>query len=161
MYRRHSMRPYACVHRWRATKMVRMSTDHTPEPQAQNLLFGVISAVVGAVAAVAIYNDQGSLRVPMWVAMLACSCFVLAGLALVLRDCVYAAAYRWTVVLLLLCMTIIPAWTSVASNNRGCRASLLFVETLTGCRLAFGVSTVLMMTVLLIAIRQTMRGSKA
>ena len=141
--------------------MLRMSDDHTPVPQAQNLLFGVIAAIVGLIAAYTIYSDQSLLRVPLWLAMLACGCCVLAGLALALRDSAFAAAYRWTVVLLLLCMTIIPAWISFASNHRYCRASLLFLDGPTGCRVAFGVSTVLMVIVLLVAIRQALSDTKA
>ena len=138
--------------------MLKMSTDDTPVPQTQNLLFGLVAAVVGLIAAYSIYSDQSSLRVPLWVAMLACACCVLAGLALALRDSAYAAAYRWTVVVVLLCMTIIPAWISFASSNRHCRASLLFLDGPTGCRVAFGVSTVLMVVVLLVATGQALRG---
>ncbi|MFZ2236698.1 MAG: hypothetical protein WBP11_04105 [Dokdonella sp.] len=138
-----------------------MSTDHTPESESRNLLFGVVTAAVGLIAAYAIYSDQGSLQVPLWVAMLACSCFVLAGLALALRDSAFASAYRWTVVILLLCMTIIPAWISFASSNRQCRARLLFLEGPTDCRVAFGVSTVLIVVVLPVAIRLALRGTKS
>lgn len=139
-----------------------MIEDQTPQdmPNAGALLGG-ITALIGVVGAIAIYRQPESLQVPLWLAMIACFCFVLSGLALSLKTTRFNGLFQWTIVLLVLCMASIPAWLALGSGVGSCSASLPLIGTPLGCRLAFGISTALVLLFLASAIRAAVRGPAA
>ena len=131
-----------------------------PPPSETTLsgpLSGAVVASVGIVAAVAVLRQPGGLQVPLWVAMVACLSFVLSGVVLALKTSRFEALYRWSVVLLLLCMGAVPAWLTFGSVTGVCTASLPFIGGPLGCRLAFGASTCLVLLMLWLAIKEALR----
>ncbi len=120
-------------------------------------LFGGLVALVGIAVAIAIYRQPESLQVPLWLALMACLCFVLSGIALSLKSTHYTRAYQWSVVVLLLCMAYIPAWLALGSGARTCTATIPLIDSNLGCRLAFGVATAFMLPILLLAIKHAVR----
>lgn len=135
-----------------------MIEDQTPQemPNVGSLL-GAITAVVGIAGAIAIYRHPESLQVPLWLAMIACFCFVLSGIALSLKTTRFTRLFQWNIVFILLCMGSIPAWLTFGNSVGSCSASLPLITSPIGCRLAFGVSTVLTLLILVSAVKAAVR----
>ena len=136
-----------------------MIEDQPPQdlPNAGALLGG-ITAIVGIVGAVAIYRHPDSLQVPLWLAMTACFCFVLSGLALSLKASRFTRLFQWTIVALLLCMASIPTWLAFGNGIGTCTASLPLIGSPFACRLAFGISAALVIVFLAAVTRLAVRG---
>jgi len=135
-----------------------MVQDQIPSEMPRvDTLFGCVVALIGIAVAIAIYRHPESLQVPLWLALTACLCFVLSGIALSLKSTHYTRMYQWSVVVLLLCMTCIPAWLALASGARTCTATIPLIDSNLGCRLAFGVATAFMLPILLLAIKHAVR----
>ncbi len=131
-----------------------MVQDQIPSEMPRvDTLFGCVVALIGIAVAIAIYRQPESLQVPLWLALTACLCFVLSGIALSLKSTHYTRMYQWSVVVLLLCMACIPAWLALGSGARTCTATIPLIDSNLGCRLAFGVATAFMLPILLLAIK--------
>jgi hypothetical protein len=74
------------------------------------LIMGLCIAGVGLLTAWLVTSYPVRLRAPMWVAMAACFCFVMAGMAVALHAFVSRRAYNWLMVVLMVAMTSIPTW---------------------------------------------------
>jgi hypothetical protein len=132
------------------------------EPGTKNkppgtLLTGALVAAVGIAVAVLINLQPDGLKVPYWVAMLACLCFVFAGISLATRDSSSKVLYQSSVLAMLATMTAIPAWLSLGPGDRQCSTNFFFITGESACRIPFGLSTLVMLLVLAIAVRQTWR----
>ena len=122
-----------------------------------SLLLGALVASVGIGVAILIYRQPEQLAAPMWVAMLACLCFVFAGAAMAVRPESHPVLHQCLVLGILLAMTAIPAWIALGPGERQCTSNLPFLNGGNSCRIVFGVSTVLMLLVLEVARRQLFR----
>ena len=125
-----------------------------PESPHSDKLLGAVVALAGIAVAIAMYLKPESLQVPLWLALVACLCFVLSGLALSLKATRFTRSYHLSVVALLLCMTCIPAWLAFGSGVRTCTATIPLMDGDAGCRLAFAVATAIMLPILGLAIKQ-------
>lgn len=130
------------------------SPSDTPNAGA---LAGFGTALVGLAGGVAIYRQPESLMVPLWLGLVACACFVLSGIALALKTTRYTRLYQWSVVALLVCMGCLPAWFAFAGGIAKCTASLPLLDGPLGCKIAFGIATLVMLPILMLAVRQAIR----
>ena len=94
----------------------------------------------------------------MWVAMLTCASFVIAGIAIALHPFVSATTYRWFMVLLLAVMTAIPLWVAVGHGARSCGSDAGGLSGETSCRVGFGIGAAILVLMLTIALGQALRG---
>jgi len=122
-----------------------------------SLLPGTLVTGLGIAVAILIYRQPEQLAVPMWVAMLACLCFVFAGAAMMIKPETNPVLHQCMVLAILLAMTAIPAWISLGPGERQCTSSVPFFNGGSSCRFVFGISTVLMLLVLEVARRQLWR----
>ncbi len=125
-------------------------------PYAGAFLGGVV-VLAGLAGAIAIHRHPEGLAVPFGLALTACFSVSLTGVVLWLKTTRYRRVYHWTVVVLVLCMGVIPAWLAFGTGASTCSASLPFIDSALGCRLAFGVSTAFMLLVLVLAIKDAIR----
>jgi hypothetical protein len=130
-----------------------MSNKRQSDPSA---LFypGLIFAGIGIFLASAMYHQPEQLQIPMSVAMMACACFVFAGIAMALQARGFTWGYQFAIVCLLGCMTAIPAWIGFWPGESHCTSNMPLFGGQFGCRVAFGFSTLIMAPILLIAIKQ-------
>ena len=136
-----------------------MTEDQSPQKMSNaGLVMSGITALVGVAGAIAIYRQPESLQVPLWLAMIACFCFALSGLALSLKTTRFTRLFQWTIVLLLLCMASVPAWLTLGDSVGSCTASFPLIANPLGCRVAFGVSTALTLLLLVSAVKAAVRG---
>lgn len=115
---------------------------------------GLLFVAIGISLAVAMNRQPENLQVPMSIAMLACACFVFAGIAMALQARGFSLGYHFAIVCLLACMTAIPAWIGFWPGERHCTSNMPLLGGQFGCRVAFGFSTIIMVPILLIAIKQ-------
>ena len=119
-----------------------------------SLLLGSLVAGLGTAVAILIYLQPEQLAAPMWVAMLACLCFVFAGAAMSIRPESNPLLHQCMVLAILLAMTAIPAWIALGPGERQCTSNVPFFNGSGSCRVVFGVSTLLMLLVLGVAGKQ-------
>ena len=131
-----------------------MKHEQESENVQNTVLLGAAVAAIGAAVAVLIVLQPEGLAVPMWVAMLACLSFVFAGGAMAMPPDSRPILRHCMVLALLATMTLIPAWISFGPGDRHCSSNLPFFNGETSCRLVFGFSTVCMLIVLAIAVKQ-------
>lgn len=124
---------------------------------ARKRLLGAVLVLVGAGEAALMTSSPDLLRVPAWVGFAACACFILTGLAIALHATLSRRAFGWIITVMLLTMTSIPAWIAFGGGQRTCRSNLPLLTGQVGCRLAFGLSTLTMTGIVLIAIVHTRR----
>ena len=129
---------------------------------------GLLVAGLGIALAVAMHLRPGQLRVPWWVADLAALAFVFTGWTMVAQALGQRRLQAWLPVVLLACMTAIPAWLAVGPGPRLCSVGvtnlllgLFTVRTGLACRLAFGLAALACMGILLLAARQALRTTAA
>jgi hypothetical protein len=125
------------------------------------VLLGLAVISLGLFTAAAVVLNPVQLRTPLWVALLACGSFVIAGTAIVLHGFVSKSVYEWIIVFLVTVMTAIPAWIALAPGERFCTASILFLSSEAGCRFGFGFATVLMLLMLGFVVRSALTKSHA
>jgi hypothetical protein len=118
------------------------------------ILLGLAVASVGIGTSYAIYRHPEQLFAPMWVALLACACFVLCGAAIVSHAATSHNVYRCLIVALFIAMTTIPAWIALGPGSRQCITSVPFFSGEEVCRAIFGVGTSIMLPLLGVAIVQ-------
>lgn len=120
---------------------------------ARKLALGSAVAGMGMLTALLVQLHSERLRAPAWVALLACACFVFAGLAIALHAWLSRKAYAWIMALLLLVMTLVPAWLALGSGPRHCSSALPWLANETACRGAFGAGALLLLAMVLLAFR--------
>ena len=131
-----------------------MNHNRTNTNTRASLLLGALVAGIGIAVALLVYLQPEQLAAPMWVAMLACLCFVFAGAAMSIRPTSSPVLHQCMVLAILLAMTAIPAWISLGPGERQCTSNLPFFNGGSSCRVVFGISTLLMLLVLGFAGRQ-------
>ena len=111
-------------------------------------------AGVGLFTAWLVTAHPERLRAPLWVALMACFCFVVAGMAVALHAFVSRRAYSWFMVVLLGAMAAIPAWIALGFGTRQCTTNFAYIASEFSCRAVFGVSALLLACMLAVAVRQ-------
>jgi hypothetical protein len=134
-----------------------MQQDSNSNNAQSSALLGALVAGIGVAVAVLIYLQPEGLQVPLWVAMFACLCFVFAGGAIAAQPQSSPVIHQCMVLGMLLVMTAIPAWISFGPGDRQCSSNVPYFNGVTSCRFVFGLSTVCMLFVLAIAVKQTWR----
>ena len=110
-------------------------------------LIGAVAAVaIGLLVAFMIRLHPEGLRAPAWVAYVAASAFVLAGL------CLFAGAVEmnwlrgWLGIAVTLSMLVVSLWIAFGPGERECSMSIPFAQTVAPdalCRGAFGIGALL------------------
>lgn len=103
-----------------------------------------------------IYLHPEHVLVPSWVAYAACGAFVLAGLALVAQSASYFRGCRWLIVALVGSMRVPRLWAALGASSQSCSAAVLghvFIPTELACRRAWGISSLLLTAVFILAVR--------
>jgi hypothetical protein len=117
------------------------------------LIVAVATIAAGLLAGALIHVQPAGLHVPAWVAYVAASAFVLAGLALVAGVAGVASLARWLGVAGTLSLFVVSAWVAFGPGERECPIL---------CRGAFGVGAILVGLFLVGVLRRTFaHGSKA
>jgi hypothetical protein len=127
-------------------------------PARMRLGLGGLAALFGLAAAAAMYVQPERLRVPVWLGLVACSCFVLTGAAVAFHGVISARLRGWLVVALLAMMTAIPAWIAFGPGARACRSNLPYFFGGLGCRVAFAIGALVLSLMSAIALVRAWRG---
>jgi hypothetical protein len=114
---------------------------------AARLTRGLVVALIGLLTALIIIRHPERPRAPLWVAIAACACFVIAGAAIALYGRVSARTHGRIIMALLLAMTCIPLWIAVGRGSRRCLSNVAYLVGEGGCRAAFGACALLMLWV--------------
>jgi hypothetical protein len=105
-----------------------------------------------------IYFHPEGLRAPAWVAYVAASAFVLAGLCLLAGAVGNTSLQRWLGVAVTVSLFAVSVWVAFGPGQRECSISLPFVQSLAPdalCRGAFGVGAILVGLFLVLVLRRT------
>ena len=129
-------------------------------PARMRLAVGGLVALCGLAAAAAMYAQPERLRVPFWLGLIACLCFVLTGAAVAFHGAMPARLRGWFVVALLAMMTAIPAWIAFGPGARACRSNFPYLFSGLGCRVAFGIGVLVLLLMLGIALVRAWRGRR-
>ena len=110
--------------------------------------------VIGAVVAVAsgllvgfmIHFHPEGLHVPSWVAYVAASAFVFAGLCLLAGAVEVNWLQRWLGIAVTLCLFVVSSWVAFGPGERECSMSIPLLQAVAPdalCRGAFGIGALL------------------
>jgi hypothetical protein len=111
-------------------------------PRAR-VLMGTLLVALGLLTGLVVLLHPEGLRAPLWVALAACGCFVLAGIAVALQAWMPGRLYSGFMVAVMALMMAIPLWIALGPGRRSCASSLPILPSEVGCRAAFGVSAML------------------
>jgi uncharacterized membrane protein HdeD (DUF308 family) len=123
--------------------------------------YGLFFICVGLIVSVGMLKNPERLNAPLWLALLAGSTFIIAGIAVCIHAFVSAKVYAWLIVFLLSVMTCIPAWIAFGSGVRQCSASIPLLEGELGCRAMFSIATVFCFGMVLLAGRSAIKAQSA
>jgi hypothetical protein len=126
-------------------------------PARARVAIGGSVAFFGLAAAAAMYAQPERLRVPVWLGVVVCLCFVVTGAAVALHGLISAKLRDWFVVVLLAMMTAIPAWIAFGPGARSCNSNLPYLSGGLGCRVAFGIAALVLLLMLGIALVRAWR----
>jgi len=131
-----------------------------PASARSQLIWGVAILAIGSLTGALIYTHPEKLHAPAWVAYVACSTFVFAGLSLVASARGAKRLQGWFAVILILAMLVPGAWIAFGPGDRECWLSFSFTESIapsTLCRGAFGFGTIIVAAILLLAVYRALR----
>jgi len=113
----------------------------------QTQLIGAVTAVAaGLIVGFMIHLHPENLRVPSWVAYVAASAFVFAGLCLFAGAAEVSWLQRWLGIAVTLCLFVVSLWVAFGPGERECSVSIPFLQTLAPdalCRGVFGIGALL------------------
>jgi len=122
------------------------------------LITAAVVVALGLLVAFMVDVHPESLRIPAWVAYVAASAFVFAGLCLLASAITMTyRLQRWLGVAVTVSLFVVCAWVAFGPGQRECSVSLPFVKSITGdaiCRGAFGIGAILMGLFLLLVLRR-------
>ncbi len=122
---------------------------------------GLASIATGVIVASLMMLNPEKLRVPLWLGLIACSSFILAGVAVVLQRLVSEKLYDWIIVSLIGLLAVIPAWIAFAPGKRACAVSIPFLAAEYSCLAGFGIGSAVVLGILVLAVRKALRNSHA
>jgi hypothetical protein len=121
-------------------------------------LIGAAASVgIGLLVDVMIYFHPEGLRVPAWVAYVAASAFVFAGLCLLAGAFAILSLQRWLGIAVAVSLFVVIVWIAFGPGVRACSISLPFGQGIAPdvvCRGAFGIGAVLIGLFLVLALRR-------
>lgn len=124
---------------------------------------GAVAAVaVGLVIGFMIHLHPEGLRVPAWVAYVAASAFVLAGLCLLAGATEVNWLQRWLGIAVTLSLFVVNLWIAFGPGERECSISIPFLQTVAAdalCRGAFGIGALLVALFLGLLVRRAIWSS--
>src|SRR5439155_23554255 len=128
-------------------------------------LIGAVAAVaIGLLVAFMIRLHPEGLRVPSWVAYVAASAFVLAGLCLFAGAAEISWLQRWLGIAVTLCLFVVSVWVAFGPGERECSMSIPFLQTAAPdalCRGAFGIGALLVASFLGLLVRRALSNKSA
>jgi hypothetical protein len=137
--------------------------DDTP-----TVRLGAAVAALGAALTLAMFLQPQALRVPAPIGYLAGLAFVLAGWTIVARAQGHVRLKAWLPVLLLACMVTPAIWLAFGSGQRQCTlgiartmARIFGARSDLACRIGFAVAAVVGIALVLAALWQALRSSRA
>jgi len=113
---------------------------------------------MGLLVGVLIHIHPEGLRVPAWVAYVAASAFVLAGLCVGAAVIGVAWLQRWLGVAVTLSLFVVSLWIAFGPGERECSMSLPLIQSIAPdalCRGAFGVGAILVGLFLVLVLRRS------
>jgi hypothetical protein len=124
-------------------------------------VIGAIAALVtGLVACYMVHTHPEGLRVPAWVAYVATSAFVFAGLCLLAGAAEIDWLQRWLGTAVALSLFVVSFWIAVGPGERECAMSIPFLRTVAPeglCRVAFGIGALLAAVILGLLVHRAVR----
>ena len=121
------------------------------------LIEAVAAVAIGLLVAFMIHLPPEGLRVPAWVAYMAASAFVLAGLCLLAGAVELNWLQRWLGIAVTLSLFVISLWIAFGPGERACSMSIPLVQMVapdTLCRGAFGIGALLVALFLGLLVRR-------
>ena len=115
-------------------------------PRRTQFIGAVVAVAAGLVAGSMIHLHPEGLRVPAWVAYVAATAFVLAGLCLFAGALEIDWLQQWLGIAVTLSMLVVSLWIAFGPGARECSMSIPFVQTVAPdalCRGAFGIGALL------------------
>lgn len=132
-----------------------------PQPRVGT---GLAIAGVGFVLSAAFFVRPDLLSAPAWVAHLAATAFVMAGAIVALRAKGRSRAADAAVCALLACLAGIGLWAALGEDAGQCTSGyggVAFQSSEAACRVAFGIGSLLVMGMLLLALRPLVKSRAA
>jgi hypothetical protein len=129
----------------------------------ERLIGAWLAVLAGLVLAVMVWLQPGQLRVPAWVVYAVCAVIVFAGLALFASALGHPRAHAWLVAVCLGAMVLPGAWIAIGPGPRFCGFSIGFMGGISPeplCRAAFGLGTLVVVPMLMLAVRMAIRASR-
>jgi len=137
----------------------RSDTDVDTASRRTQLIGAVIAIASGLTAGVLIRLHPEGLHAPAWVAYVAASAFVLAGLCLVAGAFAQAWLLRWLGIAVTLSLLAVSSWLAFGPGERTCSMSIPFFRALAPdalCRGAFGLGAILVALLLVLVVRRAL-----
>jgi len=125
------------------------------DPNRSQLLMAAATALMGVLVVTLIYLHPEGLHVPAWVAYVAASAFVLAGLCLLAAVTGMIWLQRLLGVAVGLSLFVVSLWVAFGPGPRECSVSLSFVQGVAAdalCRGAFAIGAILVGLFIVLAI---------
>lgn len=139
--------------------------DAVPAPSRRTqLIGGFAAAAAGLLVAFMIHAHPENLRVPAWVAYVAASAFVLAGLCLLAGAIGVAWLQQLFGIAVTLSLFSVSAWIAFGPGERECSMSIPLLQTTSPdalCRGAFGFGTLLIALLLGLIVLRALRSKPA
>jgi hypothetical protein len=127
------------------------------DPNRSQLLMAAATALMGVLVVTLIYLHPEGLRVPAWVAYVAGSAFVLAGLCILAVVIGAVWLQRLLGVAVALSLFVVGSWVAFGPGQRECSISLSFLQGVGPdilCRSAFAIGAILVGLVIVLAIHR-------
>jgi hypothetical protein len=131
-------------------------------PARQRLIIGLLVGGLGVGITSAAYLHPEQMRAPAYVVYAATSSFVLAGIALVAGALGARKLVQWLGVLIVMALMTPAVWIALGPGAHDCGFSLGFVAGVApdlACRLGFGAGALLGLLILVLIVRQALRGT--
>ncbi len=145
--------------------MAPTAAPNLPVVSRRTQLIGAVTAVAaGFMVGYMIHLHPEGLRVPSWVAYVAASAFVFAGLCLFAGAAEISWLQRWLGIAVTLCLFAVSAWVAFGPGERECSMSIPFLQTVAPdvlCRGAFGIGALLVASFLGLFVRRALSDKSA
>jgi hypothetical protein len=141
------------------------AAPNVPAVSRRTQLIGAVTAVAaGLIVGYMIHFHPKGLRVPSWVAYVAASAFVFAGLCLLAGAAEVSWLHRSLGIAVTLCLFVVSVWVAFGPGARECSMSIPFLQTVAPdalCRGAFGIGALLVASFLGLFVRRALSSKSA